>query len=218
MSGESAGRRMAAGLVRGPDRCHNPNRSGKRGPVVKLDEDHLLRIYELIVGEMHYYLDAHQARVAFYSKVVLTLIGATIAGVLVASQWYHFAALCAGPILTYAVSNIARDGCFRFYQRFLEAVTYRAKIEQDLGLTHPRPDAEADADAFWATEPLIAPRHVTSSKRYRSSEDFITSNMRRGFHLWTDRLFRGLEVLSGVSFVGLLFLAIVKATGSLTAP
>lgn len=186
----------------------------------ELDRDQLLKLYDLVVREVHYYLDAHQARVAFYAKVVLILICVTVAGVLAASQWYHFAALCAGPVLTYAVSNLARDACFRFYQRFLEAVTYRAKIEQDLGLTQPRPEEQsaADADAFWAAEPLIAPRHVTSCKRYVSSEEFIRSNMRRGFHLWTDRLFRGVEVLSGAGFIALLILAIIKASASLAAP
>ena len=186
--------------------------------MAKLEQDNLLNIYDLAVREEHYFLDAHQARVAFYAKIILVLIAATVIGVFLASQWYHFAALCAGPIVIYAVSNIARDGCYRFYRRFLEAVSSRAKIEQDLGLTQPRPENETDEHTYWATEPVVAPRHVTSRKRYRSSEDFIKSSMKRGFHRWTERLFRGFEVLSGVAFMGLLFLTILRAIESLGTP
>ena len=182
------------------------------------DRDSLLNIYDLIVREEHYFLDAHQARVAFYTRVVLVLIAATVVGVFLASEWYQFAALCAGPILTYAVSSIARDACLRFYQRYLEAISHRAKIEQDLALTRPRAETDAGGDAYWATEPIIAPRHVTSRKRHRSSEDFIKAHMRMGFHRWTERLFRGLELFSGVAFVGLLFLTILKAIEYLATP
>ncbi len=181
----------------------------------KPNQEHTLRLYDLAVREEHYFLDAHQERVAFYAKVVLLLIAATVVGVFLASQWYHFAGLCAGPILVYALSNIARDGCLRFYRRYLEAVTHRAKLEQDLGLTQPRPDAETDGDTYWANEPIIPSRHVTSRKRYRSSEEFLRSSMKRGFHRWTARLFHGFELFSGVAFVGLLFLTILKATESL---
>jgi hypothetical protein len=183
-----------------------------------LERDDLLRLYDLVVQEEHYFLDAHQSRVAFCARTVLVLVAGTVGGVFAAHEWYHFAALCVGPILIYAISNIGRDACLRFYQRYLESVSSRAKLEQDLGLTAPRPEAEADADRYWAAEPVIAPRHVTSRKQHRSSEDFIKSNMRRGFHRWTERLFRGFEVLSGAAFVGLLFLAIVKATQSLSTP
>ncbi|MCK4659468.1 MAG: hypothetical protein KAV82_08090 [Phycisphaerae bacterium] len=185
------------------------------------DQDRLLKTYDLVVREEHYFLDAHQKRVAFCATLVLFLMAGTVVGVFMASRWYHFASLCAGPILVYVISSIARDACFRFYQRYLEAVTSRAKIEQDLGLTRPRlepaqPDAEQDV--YWAAEPIIAPRHVISRKHYHTSEDFIRSNMKRGFHRWTERLFRGLEVFSGVAFVGLLFLAILTATESLPTP
>ena len=181
----------------------------------KPEHDELLNIYELIVGEEHYFLEAHQIRVAFYTKIVLGIVAVTVAGVFLASQWYHFAALCAGPILTYAISNIARDACFRFYQRFLETITTRAKIEQNLGMTQPQPEQAGAEDAYWPAEPLVAARHVTSRKRYRSSEIFIVSSMKKGFHRWTERLFRGFEVLSGVGFIGLLFLTVLKATETL---
>ena len=186
--------------------------------MAELDRDSLLRIYDLIVREEHYFLDAHQARVAFYARVVLVLIAATVVGVVLASEWYEFAALCAGPILVYAVSSIARDACLRFYRRYLEAISHRAKIEQELALTRPRPKTDAGEEVYWATEPMIAPRHVTSRKQHRSSEDFIKSHMKRGFHRWTERLFRGLELFSGVAFVGLLLLTILKATESLPTP
>jgi hypothetical protein len=188
--------------------------------MAEVDHDTLMRFYELAIQEEHYFLDAHQARMAFYSKVILVLIVVSVFGVFMAHQWYEFAAMCVGPILIYAVSAMARDGCQRFYRRYLEAVSTRAKIEQDLGLTHPRPDVDLDEvpEAYWATEPIIAPRHVTSRKRHLSSEEFIRSNMRRGFHRWTDRLFRGVEMLSVAAFIGMLAVTVLEAIFWLEKP
>ncbi|MCP4590328.1 MAG: hypothetical protein GY842_06275 [bacterium] len=185
--------------------------------MAKPDQEMLLRLYDLVVREEHYFLDAYQVRVGYYTRLVLAIAGVTVVGLYLASytaEWYHFAALCVGPVLIYALSATARDGCYRFYRRYLEAVTSRAKIEQELDLSTPRPEAEERDHTYWANEPYVPPRHVTARKRHRSSEEFIRSSMRRGFHRWNERLLRGFEVFSGVAFVGLLFLTVLRATES----
>lgn len=79
----------------------------------------LLKLYELAINEEHHFLDAHQNRIAFYSGVLSALVAGTVAGLFHASEWYHLAILCVGPVLIFVVSRIAIDGTFRLYQRFL---------------------------------------------------------------------------------------------------
>ena len=43
-------------------------------------DDNLFKPYDIVVQEEHYFLEAHQNRVAFYSGVVTTLLGALIVG------------------------------------------------------------------------------------------------------------------------------------------
>ena len=171
----------------------------------------LLKLYELAVGEEHQFLDAHQNRVAFYSGILSALVAGTIAGLFQASEWYHLAILCVGPILIFVVSRIAIDGTFRLYQRFLEAVTIRAKIEQQLGLTQKHSVNSDATGSYWQSEPIITLRHIESRKAYESSSSFITEHSRKGYHFWTIRLFRTFQWVGIFMLVVMLFLTISKA-------
>lgn len=176
-----------------------------------MENEKLLKLYELAINEEHHFLDAHQARVAFFSGILSALFAGTAAGLFQASEWYHFAILCIGPVLIFVVSRIAIDGTFRLYQRFLEAVTVRAKIEQELGLTKRR-SGNADAtDSYWQPEPIIPLRHIESRKRYKSSDAFVTGYSTKGYHRWTVRLYYGFQWLSVLMFVSILSLTVCKA-------
>ncbi len=103
--------------------------------MMDMKNNNLLKLYELAINEEHHFLEAHQSRVAFYTGIVSALAAGTVAGLFQVTEWYHLLALCVGPLLIFVVSSIAIKGTLRLYQRFLEAVTTRAKIEQELGLT-----------------------------------------------------------------------------------
>ena len=174
------------------------------------NKDNLLKLYELAINEEHRFLEAHQARVAFYSGIVSALVAGTVAGLLHSSEWYQIAVLCVGPALIFAVSTIAIDGTFRLYQRFLEAITIRAKIEQELGLTRKCSSNAHATDLYWESEPIIPLRHIESRKSYESSDAFIKQNSTKGYHFWTVRLFRAFQGLSILMFVGIFTLVIWK--------
>ena len=175
------------------------------------EHEELFKLYELAVNEEHHFLDAHQNRIAFYSGILSALVAGTVVGLFQASEWYHLAILCVGPVLIFVVSKIAIDGTFRLYQRFLEAVTIRAKIEQELGLTKKRSVNTNATNSYWQSEAIIPLRHIRSRKDYLSSNAFIREHSTKGYHLWTRRLFRAFKWISVLMFAGMLSLTIWKA-------
>ena len=175
------------------------------------DKDALLKLYELIINEEYYYLKAHQSVISFYSGIITLLVAGIVAGIFKASEWYHLGFLCVGPLLIFMISTIAIAGTFRSYQRFLEAITVRAKIEQELELTMQCSRNVNRTDLYWQLEPIIPIRHLESRKRCKSSSAFIEDLSKKGYHLWTIRLFRGFQLLSALMFLGLLYLTFVKA-------
>lgn len=172
-----------------------------------VDSEELLRLYEVTVGEINFYLEAHQKRIEFYSGLVSALMTVTAVGLFQASNWYHYAYLCASPMLIYAVSTIAVQGTRRVYQRLLECITMRAKIEQALGLTDVL-TVDKGTDSYWDSEPLVASRNIDSRKRYETSQAFVDAHLEKGLQLWATRLFQILQLLSAVLFVGFASLTV----------
>jgi hypothetical protein len=170
----------------------------------------LLKLYEFAINEEQHHIDAHQSRIVFYMGLLPALVAGISAGILQASEWYHFAALSIGPILIFVISRNAQDGTFRFYQRFLEAITVRAKIEQELGLTKQHSKQSNKNGNYWSSEPFIAARHIKSRTAYESSETFIKYNSDKGYQKLTVQLFRSFQYLSFIMLIGLLALALWK--------
>ena len=171
-----------------------------------MENEELLKLYELSINEEHHFLDAHQNRVAFYCGILSALFAGTVAGFFQVSEWPYLAFLCVGPMLIFFVSKIAIDGTFRFYQLYLESVTVRAKIEQELGLTR-KPSVTVDAnvtDSYWQSEPLIPPRHLKDRKESNSAQNFIEERKTKGYQLRTRLLFRGFQWISVLMLVGIV--------------
>jgi hypothetical protein len=172
----------------------------------------LIKLYALSINEEHHFIEAHQNRVAYYSGLATAIIAGLAAGLFQSSEWYHYAALTIGPVMLCAISIIAREGTFRLYQRFLEAVTVRAKLEQALDLTKKSFQTQDSEGLYWKSEPIIAHRHIESRRAYNTSDEFIRQHAEKGYHGVTLRLFRGLQWLSIVMFIGLLSLAVWRFT------
>ena len=177
---------------------------------IESEREDLLKLYELAINEEHRYLDAHQKRIDFYTGILSALLTGTGVGLFQASEWYHFVFLCIAPVLIFTVSSIAIEGTFRVYQRLLEAITVRAKIEQELGLTSRQPGSADESDSYWRSEPIIPHRHIESRKKVESSKAFMDAYVTKGLQLWAGRLFRVFQWLSVGVLLGLLALAIWK--------
>ncbi|MCK4664019.1 MAG: hypothetical protein KAT68_14215 [Bacteroidales bacterium] len=167
-----------------------------------------LKLLELAINEEQHFLQEHQSRIKFYMGLISTLIAATFAGFLNSKENFHYYALIIGPILILIISTFAIKGTYRLYQRFLEAITVRAKLEQELGLTERKDNK--DKKVYWKTEPIISSRHIKSRMNSDSSENFIKKSSNKGYHLWTKYLFNLFQLISIVMMIGLFIIGICK--------
>ena len=159
----------------------------------KLDNKELLELYKSTIDEEHFYLEAHQKRANFFTGIISTLIGVSIFGLIqlsvdTNSVWYHFIILLFVPLLIVIISEIGKKGTFRFYQRFIETVTVRAKIEHELGFTNNRLVTPKSKD-WWKFEQIIPPRHLEKRSDYNSSEEFVKDKKHSGYQGVIEKMF-----------------------------
>lgn len=177
------------------------------------ETEKLLRLYELTINEQQHHFRGIQNRIAFFSGLLSALLVATITGIFEAKACYHFVFLLAGPIVLYVMADIGIEGNTRVYQRWVESVTVRAKLEQKLGLTMSAASADScdDSDMYWRGEPLVPPRHIDDRNEFESSDDFIKHHISK--RVWQLRFFRTFQVLSVALGLGLACLAVLRFVG-----
>lgn len=177
---------------------------------MEIDQDELLKLLEISISEQHFYVEAHHKRIDFYSGLVLALFTGTAFGIYNASEPIHYIYLIIVPILIFAFSIIAIKGTGRIYQRLLESITIRAKIEQMLGFVdNPLPSNEVN-QYYWGLEPLIPNRHIESRTKFESSQAFITQHKSEGLQKWATVLFRVFQFTSIALAILLIYFAVTK--------
>lgn len=167
----------------------------------------LEKLLEIEINEEQHFLEAHQKRVAFYSSILSAILAATIAGAMKATSGIHYTLLLAGPVLIFAIAHIARDGTFRIYQRFLEAITIRAKIEQVIGLTEPIKKIRFSLE-YWADEPFVPSRHMKARRKENSTDGFIEARKKLGYHRSSRNLFITFQITAVLILFVLAYAAI----------
>lgn len=189
---------------------------GKAAETETHKNDHWLKLYELTLDEHHFYNQAHHRLINLYIGILSALVTATGVGFLQAAEWHHYAFLCLGPILILAVSRIAKEGVFREYQRLLETITVRAKIEQELGMTTRRENDRGGPDLYWKSEPIIPRRHLLARHKHESSQTFMDEYNRKGLQHSAESLFRAFQWLGIAMLAGLLWLAACRLLQALS--
>lgn len=170
--------------------------------------DKHLKLLELFIQEEQYFLQEHQSRIKFYTGLITGLIAATFGGLLNVKNDLHYYALLVGPILIIIISSFAIRGTFRMYQRYLEAITQRAKIEQKLGLTLKN-EIFKEND-YWQKEAIISQRHILNRKKFESSELFISHFSKLGYHKSTVNLFKTFMFIGILSVIGLIIFSLIN--------
>lgn len=170
--------------------------------VAVLEPESLWRLYEMASKEEQHFLDVHQSRVAFFAGILSTVLTATVVGFFQAKELYQLAGLLAGPILIIALARLATAGTERFYRRFLEAVTVKAKLEHRLGLGQP---PTGDGGKWWTCEPLVVGRHLKSRDLAQSADDFVDQNLDGGYHVIIKKFFTLFERV-GIVAVGVVLI------------
>ena len=114
-------------------------------------------LYQHAWEEEQYFLAEMHRRLVFFGSLLPALIGATIAGVLASTAWWHYLMLIVGPVVICGIAKTAADAMRRSHRRVLEAIALRAKAEHDLGLTEARSDDESKM--WYEREAFVGLRH-----------------------------------------------------------
>ncbi len=176
--------------------------------MVKQTPEQLFKLYELLVREEYFFIQLRQSRVAYYSGILVTLVSATVTGLLLAEKPYQFLLLGVGPIMIFVVALIAIFGTSRPHLRFLETITMRAKVEQDLGLTDATSRLSAERGESWSGEPIVPARYVESREKYKTSDDFIKGERMQGYWKAIVYLFCSFIVIAVVLCLTILTVAV----------
>lgn len=165
----------------------------------------LHNIYESNFKEEQFLLETHQKRFAFFSSICTAIFAGTIAGALKSDQLFHYFLLLIGPILIFLISHVGEQGTKRLYQRILENLTVRAKLEASLGLTKEISD---DVSTPWPGESFIPSRHLESRANYNSSADFVEKQLDLGYQEAINRTFKCVKFASIVLAISLISVAL----------
>lgn len=165
----------------------------------------LLDLYKIVVEEEHFFLNEHQKRVAFYTSLLVTLTSGMITGYFFSEKIIHFWLLLLGAITVISISFLARFGTERMYQRFLESITVRAKLEHRLEVKTSTSQEQGE-NASWVTnEPLVTKRHIDSrhNLKYKTSEDWVKGHLKKitNYHGITVVLFDIGIILGGMFLI-----------------
>ena len=187
----------------------------------QLGKRDFIELYKSTIDEEHRELATHQGRVAFLTGLISALFTATFLGVTQAHTKMGFVFLSVGPILIVGLAVIGRRVTTAFYERFLSAVTMRAKLEQKLGLSvGPHLDVVTD-DAYWADEAIVPARHLDSRRnpqyrevehngiKYSGSMAWLKAHLGTGYNKSAITLFNWAMVAAWLMLIGLLLMACV---------
>lgn len=161
------------------------------------DENNLL---ELAATEERFYVEQHQKRVQFFVVFNSTLFGGCVLGFAKEVQGDPLA-LVIIPVLICIVSWYAKSGVRSLYIRMLEAIVFRAKVEQQLGF-HLSNNA-SQSPAYWKDEPLINARHLRDRELWESSSKFIENASTKGYQKTVCNIFTVFQILA-VVLVGVI--------------
>lgn len=144
-----------------------------------------LKLYEIYSADERYWLSEHHTRMVFYSGFLTSALGATIVGFFNAKEFWHFLLLTGAGAMIAIFGLIAMAGLGRLYQRFLESIVMRAKMEQHLGLHTLRPPEDA---VYWKDESFIPGRFIAARATSSNSTEFIAAHANRGYQRVAKRL------------------------------
>jgi len=167
------------------------------------EDEAMLAALRLISEEERYYMDLYHRQLTFFWGGIGLALGATTAGFINASEKQDYWAILVGPLVAMLLLTSLSASLRRCYQRFLECIASRAKIESRLGF-----DQTSPSQALWPNEGIVHSRHFESRLAIDSSASFVDRAMGSGL-LGTHRfLLRGLFVVMLAASVAISLVAL----------
>ena len=149
-----------------------------------MENDKLLKIYEIYINEGLTLFSGYEKRLSFYAGLISAIIGGIVACFISIglSPTFLFAFLFCLIFLVF-ISKLSIWSLDRLYQQLLENITVRAKFEYDLSLLSKRKVSKSENNNWngWKPEPYIMKRHIESRSGYSSSEKFVECESKKGY-------------------------------------
>ena len=169
-----------------------------------MERDELFKLLEFEMKEEQYYLSAFQKELSFFWSIISAITGASVVGLFKVNQWEQYIYLTPAPVLLFAMTIITRSSLFRTYQRFIEAIASRAKIESLLCFDAIKLHENS---SIWRGEPLLIKRHIDHRNTYESSAEFVNAVSQRGLYKVYSNLIVLIRILCIVFLLVLISLA-----------
>jgi hypothetical protein len=187
-------------------------------PQIMLEKPDLLDLYKTTVSEQRSCAEDHHKRVVWFISILSTLGAATLAGVFKATLPEHYLVLLVGPAAMVFVSGIAQHGTRRIYQRFLECIEFRAKIEYRLGLMNANKDNSDSHLNYLGREPMISSRHIADFEKVVSAEQWRQKCLAEGYQKHALNLFRQSQFIGILLCAAILCMATYRITEATRSP
>ena len=173
-----------------------------------MDREDLLKLLDMEMKEEQYFMSVFQKEVAFFWGIISAISGGTIIGVFKATSTEHYLFLIIAPALLFSTTYFMKGSLFRSYQRFLECIVVRAKIEKALGLHKIQQETEEN---YWKNEPFLALRHIENRNRFNSSGEFVEFYSSRGIYEVYSNLISIIQAVSVVLAIVLFVFSVAHA-------
>ncbi len=149
-----------------------------------MENDSLLKIYEIHVNEGLTLFSEYEKRLSFYAGLISAIIGGIVYFFISIGLRPIFLFVCLfGLIFLVLISELSIWSLDRLYQQLLENITVRAKFEYDLNLLSARKKSKSKNENWngWVPEPYIIKRHIESRAGYSSSDKFVECESKKGY-------------------------------------
>ncbi len=174
-----------------------------------MDQEGLFKLLELSIKEEQYYLSNFHKELSLLWSIVSAIVAGLTLGLFKVQKPEHFLFLILVPILLFVILNYTKKVLFRSYQRFLECISNRAKIEQLLGLHKTDTMNEKQ---YWLNEPLIPTRYIESRSNFSSSSEFISHYSKKGVYSSYSKSLTIMQFICGIIIVMLILLFFYEIT------
>lgn len=168
-----------------------------------MDKDNLIKVLELTMKEEQFYLGVFQKEVAFFWSTISAIVVASLVGLYKSTEWKHYLFLIIAPLMLIVLTSFIQYSLFRTYQRFVEVITTRAKLEAVLGFDNL---IVPDNSKYWTGESILVKRHITDRSTYRTSQGFIDFVSERGLY----RIYS--QIMTFVKVISLVLIAVLITT------
>lgn len=158
-----------------------------------MEKEIAYRMYELFRNERYKSFELHRNTLQNYLAFSVTILGATIVGVLeIRNVGWIGAAIVLGPILNVLVCTLAIRMCNRFYLGALEKISIITKLESLLELKGQvnLTSANQKRAPVFPGDKYFLPERWVEGTQHKTSAEFIEENMNAGVNRLAKRTFQ----------------------------